>query len=477
MKSILFIISFFILTFATRAQSFDGIWEGKLEVPVSLRIVFTFTLQPDASLKATMQSPDQTKIIIPADSSWIKKDSIFVTAKRFNISFRGKLGDEKTISGTFTQGQDIKLILKKVTAVSEVKRPQTPRPPFNYNVKDVSFYNSDSSIRIAGTLTWPKTEPGVNYLKKPVYPAAILISGSGPQDRDETIFDHKPFAVLADYLTKKGFAVLRTDDRGVGKSTGNFAAATTAHFASDTEAALDFIKQQDVVDTAHMGLIGHSEGGMIAPMVASKRKDVHFVVLMAGPGIPITKLMEEQVTAVALSRGEDAKLVQKARESYAIITKEIVASTDTIIIKVNATNKIEKWAALQDPIMLTKMKMNNREARKEAVTGQVRAMVSPWYKYFLAFDPKKYLQKLSCNVLAINGSKDIQVLAGSNLEGIRAALKKSKSSHFDIVKIQELNHLFQSCTTCTVKEYADLEESFSPKALEIIGNWLLQYGR
>jgi uncharacterized protein len=477
MKKIFLFVSCCFTILVTTAQSFEGIWEGRLETPVSLRLAFTFTAKADGSFKATWQSPDQTRMVFPTDKCLVKNDSIYLTAKKFGISFKGKLTDLTTISGVFTQGKDFSLVLKKVNAVVALKRPQTPVPPFNYNSKEVSYYNSDSSIRFSGTLTWPKMEPGVDYFRKPIYPAAILISGSGPQDRDETIFEHKPFAVLADYLTNKGFAVLRTDDRGVGKTTGNFATATTADFARDTETALDFLKKVEDVDTAHIGLIGHSEGGMIAPMVASKRKDVHFVVLMAGPGIPIATLMEEQITAVALSQGEEAALVKKARESYSIITKEIVDAKDSNLVIRNATSKIEKWAALQDSNLLTKMKMNTSERRKEAVQQQVMAMTGPWFKYFIGFNPKDYLQKLSCNVLAINGSKDIQVLPASNLEGIRAALKGSKSAHYDIVEIKDLNHLFQSCTTCTVKEYAELEESLSPKALEIIGNWLLQYGR
>lgn len=477
MKQLFLFLHLFIAGFESNAQSFNGIWEGKLEVSASLRLVFTFTSQADGSIKATWQSPDQTKVILPTDTCFAKNDSIFLSAKRFGVAFKGKLSDQNTISGVFTQGQNFPLILKKVTEVSQLKRPQTPIAPFQYNSEEVNFYNRDSSISFAGTLTWPKMEPGVDYFRKPVYPAAILISGSGPQDRDETIFMHKPFAVLADYLAKIGFAVLRIDDRGVGQSTGNFATATTKDFANDAEAALDFIKQQDVIDTAHIGLIGHSEGGMIAPMVASKRRDVHFVVLMAGPGIPIAALMEEQITAVALSQGEDAALVKKAGESYSIIIKELIAHKDSIFRTSSAISKIEKWAALQDTTILAKMKMNSRAARKDAVISQVGAMASPWFKYFLAFDPKNYLQKLSCNVLAINGSKDIQVLPGSNLEGIRAALKKSKSPHYHILEMKGLNHLFQSCKTCTLKEYAELEESFSPKALEIIGNWLLQYGK
>jgi uncharacterized protein len=465
------------LSFFAVAQNFNGTWEGKLKINPALRIVFIFAAKPGEKITATLQSPDQSNMLLPMDTCFAKNDSIFVTAKKMGISFKGKLVNDHTITGIFTQGINIELHLEKVEKVSEPKRPQTPIAPFTYNSSEVKFYNADKSLRFAGTLTWPAKDSSVNYFREPIYPAVILISGSGPQDRDETLFNHKPFAVIANYLTNKGFAVLRTDDRGVAGSTGNFAAATSADFANDAEAAIDFLKKQPQVDTAHIGLIGHSEGGMIAPMVAARRKDVQNIVLLAGPGVPIMQLMAEQVEAVSFTAEKNKSVVQAARQLFTLAATEILRTHDTLTAQKNAVKAIEKWAATQDEKILRKMNLLSPGEREANIKTQVRAMKSDWFRYFLAFDPQPYLSRLSCNVLALNGSKDIQVLAASNLAGIKESLKKGRAGNFEVKELPGLNHLFQTCKTCTVPEYAVLEESFSPLVLAIIGDWLMQYGR
>ncbi len=477
MKVTLALIFLFLFSGLCYAQNFMGTWEGKLNISPPLRIVFTFSQKTGGSIKAAMQSPDQSNAILPTDTCYIKNDSIFTTEKKLGISFRGKLIADSIIQGVFTQGKNLPLVLKKVNKVTQLKRPQTPQAPFAYHNEEVSFFNLDKSIQFAGTLTWPQTEPGTEHFRKPIYPAVILISGSGPQNRDETIFGHKPFAVLADYLTKKGFAVLRVDDRGVGASTGNFATATTADFANDTEAAIDFLKQQQQIDTAHIGLIGHSEGGLIAPIVAARRNDIGFIVLLAGPGIAITKLMAEQVEAVGKSAGQNAAMQQAGKELFSIASVEVLKEKDAKVIKINTAKKVESWAAKKNTLVLKQMNLSTPQKRNAFLGGQLSALTTNWYRYFLSINPQHYLAKLKCPVLALNGSKDIQVLPASNLEGIRAALKKSKSPQYNVVEIPGLNHLFQTCKTCTAAEYAELEESFSPTAMEIIGNWLLQYGR
>lgn len=459
------------------AQSFDGTWLGRLEMGIELRLAFTFKTMPNGKVTATWQSPDQAKDILPTDTCYINSDSIYTTAKRFGVSFKGKLIDNNTIDGVFTQGVDINLVLKKTDSIAELQRPQTPIPPFNYLNKDVRFAHKDSSWKLAGTLSWPKPEPGVDYIKSPTYPAVILVSGSGPQDRDETLLGHKPFAVIADYLVKKGFAVLRYDDRGVGSSGGKFETATTADFADDAGAALDFLKTQEMIDTKHLGIIGHSEGGMIAPIVAAQRSDVHSIVLLAGPGVPILQLMEEQVEAVALSSGETAPIVNGSKEIFRLVASMLVKEKDSAKQLNKGVEILEQWAGKQTSQLLDSMELNSAEKRKGYVMQQVKAMSTPWFSYFLAFNPEKYLARLQSNVLAINGSKDVQVLPTSNLAGIRAALKKSKAAQFDVIELPGLNHLFQRCKTCSPAEYAKIEETFAPEALELIANWLLQYGR
>jgi pimeloyl-ACP methyl ester carboxylesterase len=310
-----------------------------------------------------------------------------------------------------------------------------------------------------------------------VYPAVILITGSGPQDRNETLFNHQPFTVIADYLTKKGFVVLRTDDRGVGESTGSFSKATSADFANDVDAAVDFLKQQPQVDVAHIGLMGHSEGGMIAPVVASRRKDIHEIILLAGPGIPIIDLMAEQAEAVAASNTKNADIITAAKELFTIAATEMNRGNDTALIKKNIIAKEKEWASGKNKLVLLQMNLLKPEAIEAQAIAQFNSMNGIWYKYFLGFNPQPYLEKLSCNVLALNGSKDIQVLPASNLAGIKTFLQKSKSKHYEVIEMPGLNHLFQTCKTCNVAEYAELEESFSPAALEVIANWLAKYGR
>lgn len=465
-----------LVSVAATAQNFDGTWEGKLQIATPLRIVFTFTTAPGGEINATMQSPDQSNKVLPVDTCFAKKDSIFLTAKKFGLSFRGKLKEEKDINGIFTQGANMVLQLKKVDQVSKRNRPQTPVAPFSYNSTDVKFYNADHSAQLAGTITWPK-DSATSASSQPVFPAVILITGSGPQDRNETLFSHQPFAVIADYLTKKGFVVLRTDDRGVGESAGSFSKATSADFANDVDAAVDFLKKQPQVDTAHIGLIGHSEGGLIAPVVASRRTDIHDIILLAGPGIPIINLMTEQVAAVAAGNTKNENIIAAAKQLYMIAATEVISGDDTSIVKKSIIDKEKKWASTQNKLVLLQMNLLTAASIEANAITQFNAMNTVWYKYFLAFNPQPYLEKLTCNVLALNGSRDIQVLAASNLAGIKTSLGKSKAQHVEVMEMPGLNHLFQSCTTCTVAEYAELEESFSPAALEIISNWLLKYGR
>ena len=465
-----------LFSFGASSQSFTGTWEGRLQISNSLRIVFIFA-EKNGNIVATWQSPDQTKAILPTDTCYVMGDSIFVIAKKFGIGFRGVRTTDSSINGVFTQGADIPLPLKKVTAVSELKRPQLPKPPFSYNIETVQFENSAAGVKLFGTLTYPKPLEGVDYVKAPTYPVVILISGSGPQDRDETIFGHKPFAVIADDLTKKGFAVLRYDERGVGKSTGKFNTATSADFALDVESAIEFLKQQPQIDTGHIGLIGHSEGGMIAPMLAAKRNDIAFIVLMAGPGLPTIALMQEQVSAVMLSQGQSAAAAVAGGSFYRAVAKAVISSKDTGTIFNNALQYANEWAKKQPDSVLAMLDFEKVEDRAEVVRTQMQAMMTPWFRYFLTINPSDYLTKLRCNVLALNGDKDIQVIGPSNLKAIKDALKKSKSPQYDVVSLPGLNHLLQTCTKCSAMEYGELEETIAPVVLQTIGDWLLKYGR
>jgi len=308
--------------------------------------------------------------------------------------------------------------------------------------------NVHDGVKLAGTLTMPS--------EGKAFAAVVLITGSGPQDRNEEILGHKPFLLIADYFTRQGIAVLRYDDRGTAKSTGNFSASTTADFANDAEAAIAFLQTRKEIDPHKIGLLGHSEGGMIAPMIASRNKDVAFIVLMAGPGLKGSDLLLLQTAGVARSMG---------------------ASDMQIALASGMNKKIYAWAQLEgtagtDSITVFLIKSGQS---KEVAEKNAKIATSAWLKYFLALDPAPYLSKVTCPVLAINGTKDIQVPCKEDLEVIRTNLEKAGNKHFTIHEFEGLNHLFQHCIKCTVGEYGTLEETMDPEVLKYMGDWLKTY--
>jgi len=357
------------------------------------------------------------------------------------------------------------LEVKKVAAVSVLKRPQTPVSPFAYRSEEVEYDNKSKTVHFGATITLP---PG-----KGPFPAILLITGSGQQNRDEEIAGHKPFAVLADYLTKKGFIVLRVDDRGMGKTTGALDNATTADFAEDAAASLDYLETRPETDLKKLGLLGHSEGGMIAPMLATQRKEISFIVLLAGPGEKIIRLMEEQNAAVLASRGMKQEPIKAYLNLYRTIIPAIVNAPDIAGAEKNARAVFLPWkdSTNKGYALVTTGAYNDSTANR-FIKAFVGSIYTPWFRYFIRFDPQPYLSRLHCRVLALNGGKDIQVIAKTNLPAIESALKKSKSNGFEVHELPGLNHLFQACSTCSVMEYAQLEETFSPAALTIIGDWL-----
>lgn len=475
MKQLLSIglVLFFSLASFAQQNKFVGIWEGDLDAGVQkLRMIFTISQKDDGQLKVTIQAPQQSPAQVPADTVFTSDNKINLEVKRFKMSFSGTLLSDSSLAGSFVQGSAIPLQLKKVakaSTVSKPKRPQTPKPPFAYKSIDIIIPGKEPLQKLGATLTIPDTAEGKKY------PAVVLITGSGAQDRDETMFDHKPFAVIADHLTKKGFAVLRVDDRGVGKSTGNRAISTSVDFANDTEAAVDYLKTKSFIDDKNLGLIGHSEGGMIAPMVASKRKDIKFIVLLAGPGIPCADLMAEQNVAIFKSNGLKADVADAYGPMYKKLVLAIVGSKDSATAFSNGMKVVSKWNAPDSVKSL--FKVLDEGERKAFVKAMADEIYNPWYRYFISYDPAPALKKLSCAVLALNGSKDVQVLPASNLKGIENALKKSKTKNYGIKEIPQLNHLFQTCNSCTLGEYSTLEESFSPAALDIMTDWLLKQAR
>lgn len=327
-------------------------------------------------------------------------------------------------------------------------RPQNPVKPYPYREEDVSYDNKSTGNRLAATLTLPSG--------KGPFPAVLLLTGSGPQDRDETVFGHKPFLVLSDYLTRKGIAVLRADDRGVGKSTGNFAAATTADFATDAEAGVAYLKTRSEINSRMIGLIGHSEGGDIAPMVAARNPDVAFIVMLAGSGVRGDEIIVEQVR----------KLSELSGASSSEVEKRVAQQRELLTLVEKGTD---------DPAVAKELREKLLEVVPEAQVGTAMQQInSPWYRYFLAYDPATALRKVSCPVLALNGSKDIQVAPEQNLPGIRKALEAAGNKHFEVEELPGLNHLFQTAKTGSLEEYAQIEETMSPVVLERVASWILK---
>lgn len=467
-----------LITTAIFGQSLVGDWSGSIEIKgTELPIIF-HVVQEAGKYSASFDSPVQQAFGLTVNEVQEHPDSVVFLMQVINGKYAGKLtADKGKITGNLYQnGAVMPLDLIKTESVAsrpKLNRPQTPKPPFPYKSEEVSYRNADKSIQFGATFTVPLPDPNVDYFRAPIYPTALLISGSGQQDRDETIFGHKPFAVLADFLTRNGIAVLRVDDRGMGKTTGNFGASTTADFAKDVEAGIAYLKTRTDVDHDHIGLIGHSEGGLIAPMVASQRKDIGFVVLLAGPGIPLIDMMEQQSADILASTGIPEPDIEQYRPLYKNIVTAIINAPDSSSAVINATAVFKKWQMGKSARSIKNTTGVSAEKDIEKfVAAFMNDLNSPWFKYFMKQDPGEYLEKISCPVLAINGEKDIQVSAKQNLAGIQAALEKARNKHVKVREIPGLNHLFQHCLTCTVQEYGELEESFDPATLKLIAEWI-----
>jgi len=435
-----------------KPSDIDGDWLGTVDTGMGkLRLVLHLTNGEDG-LTATMDSLDQGANGLPVTSITRTGASLKFEMKSIGGSYDGTISaDLRTFSGTWTQGgKSFPLAFKRVknAADLELRRPQNPVKPYPYREEEVSYNNPAAKIQLAATLTIP---PG-----KGPFPAVLLIVGSGPHDRDETLMGHKPFLVLADYLTRKGIAVLRADKRGVGKSGGNYSQAVMADFASDAESGVGYLKTRTEVNPHKIGLVGHSEGGSEAPLAATHDPDVAFIVLMAGPGVPGDEILAQQVVLIGRAAGKSQEEVEKD----AAIQKEVLATV----------KKDEDDAALEKDlraVMAGKV--------PEAQMGmQIKIVSSPWFRDFLKYDPAATLSKVTCPVLDINGEKDLQVPPEQNLAAIRKALAAGGNKNFEVDELPGLNHLFQTAKTGGVGEYGDIEETMSPVALEKVASWILK---
>jgi fermentation-respiration switch protein FrsA (DUF1100 family) len=436
---------------ATKRAGIVGTWLGTLNAgAVNLRLQFHF-VSGSNGLSATMDSLDQGAKGMPVSVVTLDGATVHLEVAAAGANYDGKLDDAgTTITGVWSQsGESLPLVLH-LTAGEAVppRRPQNPVKPYPYREEEVTFLNDGAGITIAATLTMPQG--------KGPFPAVILIVGSGPHDRDETIFGHKPFLVLADYLTRKGFAVLRADKRGCGKSGGIYGAATTADFATDAEAGVAYLRTREEIDHKKIGLLGHSEGGAIAPIVAARDPGVAFIVLMAGPGVPGDQILVAQRSLIAAAQGAPKDYVDKDaavhRQLYAFIEGEKAKDSEAILKDVT-----EKFTG---------------QIPEAQLTAEAKQLSTPWFRYFLSYDPATSLRQVKCPVLAINGSKDLQVPPELDLAAIRKALEAAGNKRFEADELDGLNHLFQTAKTGAPTEYGEIEETISPVALEKIGSWL-----
>lgn len=441
------------------SQSIEGSWNGILKTEnFELKIVFNIS-KSDTLYTATMDSPDQGAKGIPVNKIEFNGTivKLFVTSPM--VEYSGVFMGDK-IMGTFKQGSaTIPLNLTK-RPFEGPKRPQEPRAPFPYSVQEVSFMSPKAGIELSGTLTLPKDSNPKALV--------VLISGSGPQNRDEEIMNHKPFLLWADYLTKRGIGVLRFDDRGVGKSGGSFSASTSFDFADDVNSAVDYLRSRGEFKNIKIGLMGHSEGGLIAPIVASKRGDVSFLVLLAAPGVKGSDIIVAQQELIGKASGAPAEEVEKyskiSRELYDIIDKE----RDNPILK----------KLLRDFIAT-----NAGEATESQITQQVAAITTPWMLTFLNYDPAESQTKIKIPVIVVNGTKDLQVPYVENLKALEKSFltahgdnKDSFDKYVTIMKIEGVNHLFQRSETGLPMEYSKIEETISPEILEKVTIWILEKG-
>lgn len=457
MKRNIAFICVLLMGFSALAQEIIGSWSGTLDIMGNkLPIVFNIE-KPDTVYVTKMDSPAQNAFGLPTNRTSFANNKLEIIASGLGIFYQGTL-DGDSISGTFNQGgMPFPLVLKQ-SDKPVFNRPQEPKPPFPYKTEDIFFENKTDKILLAGTFTVPDSAG--------TFPTVILTAGSGPNDRDETILGHKPFLVIADHLTRNGFAVLRYDKRGVGQSKGDFARATVQDFTADAESAINYLKTRKEVNKSAIGLIGHSEGGMVVPMVASKNRSVKFIVLLAAPGVKGTEIVLEQNRLGLAALNMEPENLDKSLKLINELLYDLIKWENTEVERTVLRDRLSQlWE--QFPL-LVKLKLK----KDPYVRNQFNEMVKSGYRSFLKTNPADFLQKVKCAVLAINGEKDTQVSADVNLNAIKTALDMSKNYRYEIKKYPNLNHLFQESETGNLDEYGEIEQTISPEVLEDITVWL-----
>jgi len=437
--------------------SLAGRWAGVLGP--SLHLVLHFEPADGGGLKGTLDSPDQGAMGIPLGAIVERGDSLYVEVPSISGLFAARRVAADSLAGEWRQsGARIALALSRGAQVS-ANRPQEPQGALPYDTFDVTVDTGQDGVRLAGTLSVPR---GAGP-----FPAAFLVSGSGPQDRDEQVFGHKPFLVLADHLTRHGIAVLRVDDRGIGRSTGDFAGATSDDFARDAEAAVRWLRQRKEVDPNRVGLVGHSEGGLIAPIVAGRDPKLAFIVLLAGPAVDGEAVMLDQLHDLRRMAGADSAVVQRLGEQQRAIFGAVKQARDTTGLALRLHPLVRELVA--------RMPAGERGQIGEVeayVDTRIAQLMTPWFRFFLGYDPRPALGAVHCPVLALFGGSDLQVSAVRNQAPMEAALKAANNRDATVRTLPAHNHMFQRSANGSPAEYARIEETMDPAVLDLVSGWV-----
>jgi uncharacterized protein len=441
-----------------RQQGFEGVWWGTLQAGAQrLRVVFRLQRDADGQLRGTIDSLDQAATGIPISEITVEGNTIRVRSDAVQGEFVGTLSDDgKQVAGVWKQGgQELPLTLTRGEPPTP-KRPQEPKPPFPYRTEEVRIPHLKERFELAGTLTIPEG--------KPPFPAIVFFTGSGAQNRDQEVFGHKPFLVLADYLTRAGYATLRMDDRGVGGSGGDMRTATTLDFADDALSGVRYLQKRKEIDRKRIGLLGHSEGALVCAIAAAKApREVAFLIMLAGTGVPGEQILYRQAELMSRKAGLAEPLIERNRALQQRVFEILKRERDD--------------AKAQDAIYEAMLQSlgagaNLPENQKAALRAQAANYISPWFRAFITLDPAPYLRKVRCPVLALNGELDLQVDPEQNLPVIERALREGGNKRITIRRLPNLNHLFQKARTGLITEYTEIEETFNPNALEAIRKWL-----
>jgi pimeloyl-ACP methyl ester carboxylesterase len=457
---------------AVWSQDLTGNWQGTLDVgPNKLRVGLHVSRNDAGAYSSILDSIDQGTTGLAVRVTLVEGRELHLELPDLSAVFDASLtAREDEIAGLFTQrGITLPLVLRRVEKIETLVRAQEPKPPFPYDSEEVAYENHAAGVKLAGTLTRPRGEGP--------FPAVLLISGSGPQDRNGTIFGHKPFLVIADALTRRGIAVLRVDDRGVGQSTGNSTQATLDDMAADAEVGVEYLKSRQDVDAKRVGLIGHSEGGIVGPLVASRSAGIAFLVLLAGTGVTGEQVSYKQAELIALGAGASPEAITAQRNWQQTVfrilktepgTKAAMEKIRAAWTRLNASLPADQRAALTGEEV---------QAAKAEMDAQIASITSPEVRSMLFHDPAEVLRKVKAPVLALNGSGDLQVSAEQNLPPIAAALASGGNEDFTVSVLPGLNHLFQTCVVCIPTEYGTISETISPALLELMGDWIVRHTR